>query len=636
MKINNSVWPQKALWVDLNKRDIKIEKISENFAKMYLGERGFNSKRLWDLVKPNVDALSPQNVLLIGVGPLCGTLVPGSGRFTVSAKSPLTDIMGSTNIGGHFGPEMRQAGYSQIIIQGKSKSPTYLWLDNDSVELRNAEHLWGMNTWETQEIIKEEIGDSNIKIITIGPAGENTVRYAAIISGLASAGGRTGMGAVMGSKNLKAIVVRGTKDIEIVNIDKFKELCKFAFEEIKSHPMADDYSTLDQMELITDLETLPVRGLNPQTLIFEAGEEVGGFRYRREFREKRKACYNCPMMCKSFYRINTGKYAGLSGEGPDYGMNQMAPTLDIREMEPLLCIFNLLNQYGIDTGSFMYNVSWAMDCFEKGIITDKDTNGLSLKWGNSEAVIKLIPLIAEKKGFGKILAEGEKRAPFILGKGSEKYSYHIKGMSVAGDPRVGDGHTPGYLTSTRGGDHLRFFLPLPEEIMERLSPGISDMGDPEVIKGKGTAVKWAEDYFAAIDSTSLCKFPWGDPGTYIFKEKLVNTVAELLSAATGFSIDEECLLRIGERIYNIEKAFNSREGLTIKDDNYSNAETFTTIPVPDGPAKGKTWTRREELLKEYYETRKWDFKTGLQTRKTLENLDLHDVADELESAGAII
>jgi len=635
-------WPLPVLWVDLTKRKTKIERVSKDFARMYLGERGFNSRRLWDMVKSDVDALSPENVLCIGVGPLCGTLAPASSRFTVSSKSPLTDVLGSANSGGFFGPELKYAGYSQIVVLGRSKEPVYLWIENEQVEIRDANCLWGRDTWETQELLVEEIGDSTVKTLCIGPAGENMVRYATIISGLSSAAGRTGTGAVMGSKKLKAVSVRGSNDIEIARPEDFEKVCRCAFDNIREG-RNPNWCTLYLMELNAAASGgFRVRGA--PFLIDKvwgadgsAVEAVSGHRFMKEFKLKMRSCFNCPVHCKPFYNVKTGKYAGVYGDGVDFGYTSIAPTCDIREMEPILKMAELFNRYGIDAISFQHVVAWAMNCYENGIITEKDADGLSLTWGNSETVIELIGLIARKEGIGKILGEGEKRAPKLLGRVSEKYMFHIKGMSM-GSPRVKGGHAPGYLTSTRGGDHLRaLFVPpsVPIELLKKyfpdLSGGFGTGFDSKGIRGWGRGVRWFEDFNAVVNSVGLCIFPNSISVAPRRFEQLPEIIAKMLSTATKLEFNAETLLKVGERIHNLEKAFNSREGLTVKDDDYKGAER-----QPQPPQIRKYYEDREELLIEYYQARGWDFQTGYQKRKKLEELNLKDVADELERSGAVI
>ena len=309
-------------------------------------------------------------------------------------------------------------------------------------------------------------------------------------------------------------------------------------------------------------------------------------------------------------------------EGIDYGITQFAAWLDIREMEPILYMYNLLNQYGIDTVSFAANVAWAMDCYERGIITKETTGGLPLNWGDYETAIALVHLIAKREGFGRIIGEGEKRAPELVDRESEKYMYHVKGMTpVVEDPRVMKGFGLGYCTSTRGGDHLRalYMRAFGKSFVKNVFPKIPSVADDHVPKGKGVCVKWLEDYCAALDSCNVCKRPWlnvlPDP-----LERMLDMLTRFVSAVTGFEMNGTEILRVGERIYNVEKAFNSREGLTRKDDNFTNPEKFTKEPVKDGPGRGLGF-ERDEMLNEYYRARGWDH-NGVPTQDKIKDLEV--------------
>lgn len=622
MDVINGGWPQKILWVDLTKGKIKKTDCPDSWVKMYLGARGFNSRRLYDLLKPGIDAFSPQNALLFGVGPLSGTMAPSSGRFTVTAKSPLTDIFGDSNCGGHFGPELRYAGYSQLIFTGISPKPVFLWIDDDRIELRDAQHLTGKNTWETQETILEELRDPTIQIACIGPAGENLVRFAGVLHGQKRAAGRCGMGAVMGSKNLKAVAVRGTKDVEVAHPGRFEKALGDILPLILDSPVCkwrSHYGTPSIMETSHAHGALAIR--NWQYNEWPYVENVSGERLIKEFSLKKQAGFNCWLACKNFCMIREGKFAGTCGEGPDFGVGLVAPMLDIREMEPIIYMNNLFNQYGLDPVSFVEMIAWAMECYEHGIITEKDTGGLSLNWGDSDVVIQLIRMVSEKEGFGKILAEGERRALTLLGKSeASKYMHHVKGMALPiEDPRAQKTTGIGFLTSTRGADHLRsLYVWVTPEMDEYLKSPVSDLRNPI---GKGIALKWFENYSAAVDCSSVCKFSW----MYARPQpRLPEMLANLVSAATGYEFSAEDILSAGERVYNVEKAFNSREGLTRKDDNFSNPDKFLKEPVKDGPAKGAV-LERDQILDEYYQARGWDVATGLQTKGKLIELGLEDL-----------
>lgn len=628
-------WPAEVLWLDLSKGKISRSFPDKDIAENFLGGRGFGSRMLYDITEPGANPLSPENFLMFSVGPLTGTLAPTSSRFVVTSKSPLTDIFGDSNCGGYFGPELRFAGYSQLIFGGKAKKPTYVFIDDDHVEFRDASKFWGMNTWDTQESIVEELGDPSVKVVSIGSAGENLVKYACIISGLKSAAGRCGMGAVMGSKMLKAIAVRGSKSVELGNPDIFEDECRSLVEIIRNGDnfrLWSEQGTPCLLTLTNEWGALGVR--NYQSNYWKYAENVSGEKLRKEFTVKMRSCFNCPVHCRNFYVVKKGHFKGVYGEGPEFSLTQAAPLLDIRSLEPLLELNNLLNQYGIDCVSFYANMMWAIDCFQRGILSLKDTGGIELNWGDYETVLRMVPLIAHREGFGKILAEGEKRASKIVRKGSEKYIYHVKGMfPVVEDPRALKSFGAGYYTSTRGGDHLRALYWSTPKDMDIIFSG-QPTSDPRVAEGKGVALKWYEDFCAAIDALGVCKFPFISIRSKPMSQ-LPDILAKLVQYATGFKIEGERLLKTGERIYNVEKAYNSRLGLGRQDDDFSNPEKFTKEPIPDGPAKGLIF-ERDYILNDYYKARGWDVKTGLQTKSKLEELKLGYIASDLSAIGRLV
>jgi aldehyde:ferredoxin oxidoreductase len=624
------------LEVDLSNNKIVKKSLSEEFARKYLGGRGFNSKKLFELIKPGVDALSPENVLMFAPGCLSGTLAPSSDRFTVTAKSPLTDIFGDSNSGGGFASELKFAGYDQIIIFGKSEEPVYLWIDDDRVEIRDAKKIWGKSTWETISFIKKEIKDSEIEVVSIGQAGENMVRYAAIMNWHKRAAGRTGMGAVMGSKNLKAIAVRGTRDLQVAHPHDFEKACREAYNNIITNPSYErwsEYGTPLLLESCNELGMLGTR--NYETNVDDNVNEYGGIRLKEKFERKMRGCLRCPIHCTHFFYVDSGEYKGEFGDGPEFGLTSLLGNkCGISNLPALLKMNNLCNQYGIDVATLGSMVAWAMDCYQRGIISNKDTDGINLEWGDHHAVIKLIHKVAHREGFGNILAEGEKRAPEIIGKGSEKFIYHCKGLSyMIEDPRSTRLFGSSYFTSTRGGDHLRALATL--DLWRGVEPAkilFNDISvaDPLVVKGKGRVLPWFENFCAVLDAAEICKF------TALCTWLAINPeiLCKLINSATGMELNEETLLEIGERIFNLEKAFNSREGLTRKDDLPSVPEKILKEPLKSGPGKGRVF-EIDEILDEYYQARGWDKETGLPKKEKLEKLGLGEVIPELEKVKAV-
>ncbi|MBI4285129.1 MAG: aldehyde ferredoxin oxidoreductase family protein [Chloroflexi bacterium] len=634
-------WAGTFLDIDLTTGKIERIPVSPEFAEKFIGGMGFNAARLFERVKPGVDALSPENVILFGIGPLTGTLYPGNTRLTVTAKSPLTDVFGATNIGGFIGGELRYAGYDQLAVTGKAARPVYIWIDDERVTIRDATHLWGTTTWETGQKIREELGDPDIQVICIGQAGENLVRFANVTNPPRGSGGRAGMGAVMGSKNLKAVAIRGTKSVKVARLGEFVQLCRESTIFGRSEPRYKHLRTTGSPKWIDFIgEASASGGRNFTRQISDRWEEIKGEKFLPggEYTVRKRGCFSCPIGCSGFFNVKSGEFAQIFGRTPEAGVTIMGLGCDIYNVPFLLKMQELLDKYGMDSLSGGQMLAWAMDCYDRGILTKEDTGGLALEWGNYAAVTELVPMIAKREGFGSLLADGEKRAPQNLGRGSEKLIYHIKGMSCpAEDPRVSRTFGFSYYTAPRGADHLTANITWVPDLLRGSELGkkmaakykkwgsIKSAEHDDDIAGMGESQKWMEDATAIINAAEVCT---RTGGSFEF-------MAKALSAATGLEFTLDKLLAAGERIFNMEKAFNAREGLTRKDDNFSNPEKFTREPVAEGPCKGDVLFNLEEFLDEYYQARGWDVPTGLQTRAKLIQLGLADIIPELESAGAV-
>lgn len=627
-------WSGHILHVDLTDSRISTVPLDTEVATRFLGGRGLNSWTLYNLVRSDIDELGPDNPLLIGAGPLCGSLVPAANKFTFTSKSPLTNIFADSCAGGYFGPELKYAGYDQIVITGIAPFPCYLLIEDDEVRILPAEDIWGKDTWTTQKEIRTQLGD-DLQVACIGQGGENLVRYAGIFHGLKRAAGKFGLGAVMGSKKLKAIAVRGSKGVKVAHPEMLMEFACETAEEIKASPLyrtRSIYGTPHNEDVLSPLGAMTTRNFRDTS--FERYEEIGGIRITEKYSKKMRSCMACPAHCTHVYALAEGPYAGSIGEGPEFTLTSMVgDRCGIGDMEALLKINQLLNEYGMDCAAFGGIVGWAMDCYERGIIDKNDTDGLDLSFGNHEAVIELAHKTAMREGFGNILAEGEKRVPQIVGRGSEKYMHHTKGgIIIAEEPRALPGFGLAYLTSTRGSDHLRARYPLETlgdgaRVAQALF-GSPDAANPKTYKGKGKGVKWFEDLLSAVDALGLCKF------NFPAMMDIVRTPARLARGyfiVTGVEISADQMLQIGERIYNVEKAFNSRLGLGRKDDNFSVPDKFLNEPLKSGAFKGQTFPL-DAMLDEYYQERAWGM-DGLQTRKKLEALGLQEIADELALLG---
>jgi aldehyde:ferredoxin oxidoreductase len=629
-------WSGRILKVDLTSGRIEIDSLKSEVARKFLGGRGLNSWTLYHLVKKDLDEFSPDNPVIIGVGPLCGTLVPAANKFTFTTKSPLTNIFADSCAGGYLGPEIKYAGYDQILITGASNKPVYLLIEDEDVQILSAKNLWGKDTWTTQKEIMRMHGD-DFQIATIGQGGENLVRYAGVIHGLKRAAGKFGIGAVMGSKKLKAVAVRGGKGVKVAHPDLLMAYTLDTVKEIKKSPLYQTrsvYGTPHLEDVLSPLGLMSTRNFRETS--FDRFEDIGGIKLTERYSHKMRSCMGCPAHCTHIYKLEEGPYSGSFGEGPEFTLTSMVgDRCGISDLEALLKINQLLNEYGMDSAAFGGIVGWAMDCYERGIIDKNDTNGLELNFGNAEAVIELVHKTANRDGFGDILAEGEKRAPQLVGRGSGEYMFHTKGgIIIAEEPRALPGFGLAYLTSTRGSDHLRARYPLETigdgaEVAQKLF-GSKDAANPKTPKGKGVGVKWFEDLLAIVDSFGLCKF------NYPAMMDIVSTPEKLARGffiVTGIEISPEELLQTGERIYNVEKAFNARLGLSRKDDNFSVPDKFLKEPLKDGAFKGQTFPL-DTMLDEYYEARGWGA-DGLQTRKKLLELGLEEVARELTSLGVV-
>ncbi|NIN53745.1 MAG: aldehyde ferredoxin oxidoreductase [Nitrososphaeria archaeon] len=640
---NNEVygWAGKILRVDLDSGHTSREPTLK-YAKKFLGGRGINWGILYSEIKTGTDALSPENMIGIGTGILTGTLTPAACRSSLDMKSPLTHAVGSADVGGHWGPELKFAGYDNILIRGRSKNPVYLWIDDEHVEPRDARKLWGMTTWETPGLIREELGDQDIQVLCIGPAGENLCMGACVIANNGRAAGRCGVGAVWGSKNLKAIAVRGTGSVEVAKPEEFIQTVDRFYETLVNDAGFQGLSKFGTAGWV--IGEAAVGAARPfknsqDTYWPDYFSKSGGRLLVERYQVRRLACFSCPVHCSQWVEVDEGPFSGLKGEA--YEANTDANwgfRVGVDYLPATIKLHILCNQLGLDIDIPSVTVAWAMECYQRGILTKEDTEGLDLTWGNYEAIIELLHRIAYRKGrFANILADGVKRASEKIGRGSEKYAMHVKGQDLYEEGRVGYGYALGAATSTRCGTHTRGsvvgaeFGHVPSEVSERVY-GVPTASDKWNHKGKGKLVVYTERCKGIFDSLGVCVYVtnWWSP--YLMGPDMC---AELVTAATGWRVTGKELLNIGERIQNVEKAFNVREvGFTRKDDSLP--DRFFE-PIPSGPMKGLRLEREkwEEALNEYYREHRWDIETGLQTKECLENLDLKELVDDLEKIGKL-
>jgi aldehyde:ferredoxin oxidoreductase len=623
---------RKIAYIDLTSGEIVTRSIPPALRRKFLGGRGLDAYLVYNHVPKGADPLGPENVSVISAGVLVGTCASASARTHVGGKSPLTGYFGSCNMGGFFAPELRWAGFDHLVIRGRSEKPVYLWIQNGTIEIRDAAGLWGLGTFETQERLRAMHDDEDLQALVIGPAGEKMVRYANVMTSIKNAGGRSGMGAVLGSKNLKAVAVRGTMDIEI------------AFPE---EALAYDKQIIDG---ITKTKLTKIMGTFGTMFIYGVTNSTGLVRVRN-FQDNQlpdseaiecenieassigtSGCFGCQIHCRHRYVIREGEYAGTYAEGPEYtSQGAFGAELGCRDFTTILVGNHLVNHLGIDTLETGSMLAWAFECFEKGMITEADTGGLKLEWGNHKIVPKLIEMIARREGIGDVLADGPLRAAAKIGKGSDKLLVHVKGMSnLHSDERPTPALALGIATGTRGSDHLRSrpaidLYHLPEEVLRKVygqptpydGPLTSSYNDYE---GKPRMVQWQEMVYMAVDCLGVCKYHtvFLSPNHLNFNE-----FSKLLKLNTGMEVSPLEVWEVAERAYNIERLFNLREGATRKDDWL--VDRYFDEPTPSGldVARGKTIDREKfrAMIDEYYRLHGWD-DSGVPTKETLERLGI--------------
>ncbi len=581
---------------------------------------------LYNHLSPGIDPLSPDNVLLIGAGLLTGIPALGSGRCDIAAKSPITGAIGDSNIGGFFAPEMRMAGFDHLVIKGKAEKPVYLWIHNEEIEILDASHLWGKDTFETQALIRSDHGDEEIKSLVIGNAGENLVRFANVRTGMKNAAGRTGMGCVMGSKNLKAVAARGTMDIKFTHPEQLLDYCK----EMIDMVMKNRYSrAASKWGTLVIYSTTNTTGLI-RTRNFQLNQLEQGWGIEPEEMDKytigMSGCFGCPVSCRHRYTLKEGVFAPIFAEGPEYtSLGAFGTMVDCRKMETVLVANHLVNKYGLDTLETGGLIAWAMELYEKGIITEKITNGLKLEWGDEEVLFELIRQITYREGFGNILADGFKIAIEKIGQESKYYAIQVKDMSnLHSDERPTPSFALGIATSTRGADHLRSrpaidLYGLPEDFLEEIY-GAPMSSDYRSYEGKSRMVWWQELLYAVTDSLGTCKFQTVFLAVHAPKWE---EFSKLIYLVSGIQYTTSQLMEIGERIYTIERMFNNREGFSREDDALPERyfKEATPIGLPRVRDRKINKEKFEKMLDEYYTLHGWD-DNGVPTIETTQKLGI--------------
>ena len=615
------------LYVNLSDGSLQKKPLERDFAMKYVGGRGFSSRILWDELEPGIEPFSPANIVILAAGPLNGTPTPSASRLTVAAKSPLTGALGDANSGGYFAPEMKYAGFDAIVVQGTSPEPVYLWVEDGHAELRPAKHLWGLGIHEVGERLKEENDDETIHVCAIGPGGENLVRYACVLTDGESAGGRCGIGAVMGAKRLKAVAVRGTRDVGLADPKRFKAALDLYRETLEGETWTETLRRLGTPNLVAHREKLGIWGAkNFQRATVEGWQKISGEAFREKFLHKAMGCMGCMVRCRRYSAITEGPFAPIYTKGPEYDViNALGAKPYITDPAVILRAQYLCDDYGIDVQTTGSSIAMGMELYERGLLKKEQVDGQELVFGNGEALLHFIDKIPRREGFGDLLAEGTK----IMGErlNAKYYAIHVKGLEVdATDPRMFVTRALTYSVATRGSCHLRGFPYIDEFIKPDEAEaffGTPAVASLEALEGKGKMVAWSEDWVTLADLTGVCKFAWYRSRSFpMLIKRGLELVNEILVSATGLPFTPEVLLRCGERVYNVEKLFNLREGFG-READYP-PERFFREETPDGPAKGSKLNRvdYDRVLEDYYQARGWDKKTGKPTRRKLQELGL--------------
>ncbi len=608
----------KILRIDLTNGKITEEFPDEETLKLYLGGAGLATKYLIEEVPKGIDPLGSENKLIFMTGPLTGTNSPSTGRYSVVTKSPLTGIWGQANSAGFWGRDLKRSGYDGVIFEGISPKPVYLVTEDGKAELRDASHLWGKNTSDTTKTIKEELGDK-FNVSCIGISGEKLVKFAAIMNDCdkpnwGRAAGRCGVGAVMGSKNLKALAAKGNIKIQVANPEEYKEEAKQRYDWVNQSLLKmtlEVYGTATMVDLVGVKGGIPTN--NWQTGVFPNLEKINGTAINDTILTKRKPCFACPIACGRLAEIKEGKYKS-KGEGPEYeSIGSLGTMCGVDNLEAITLAHFLCNEYGLDTISAGNTISFAMECYQKGILTNEQTGGIELNFGDADVVIDLIPKISNREGIGDLMAEGTRNMAEKLGNDSMKFAMQVKGLELpAYDSRAAKITGLAYATANRGGDHITAwiegpaFLSMPFMLVED-----ADVGDPlQEIPEKTFILKDLEDGFGVFDAIGGCKFM----GIVLSADDWASLISKLL----GYEFTATDFRKTGERLYNLARIFNVREGISRKDDTLP--ARLLEEPLPEGPAEGQT-VNLDPLLDAYYEFRGWD-KNGIPTKEKLRELGL--------------
>ena len=610
----------KLLRVNLADGTWRDEHLTNELAELYIGGAGMAARILYDELKPGIDPFSPENKVIFLTGPVEGTMIPTASRIGLYAKSPLTNSFFHSSAGGHFAPELKFAGYDGIIFEGRAAKPVYLFIDDGYVELRDASHLWGMDTNRVQLELFEELGSDAIQIAAIGPAGEKLVRFACVICGCRALG-RGGLGAVLGSKNVKAVAVRGQGSVEVPDMRRMKVFLDEMFARFNANPATSEilprYGT---PVLVNANNTLGLFGYkNWQDEFFPDADGLSGDTMRKKIVKRDKSCFACPARCSKFSIVGSGPYEGVRNEGPEYeDIFSLGSMCGHNDIEVVTAAERLCDDLGVDAIEAGVAIAFAMECCERGLLSKNDTDGIDLRFGRADLIVPLVEKIALREGrLGNLLAEGVKRASETIGNGSAYFAMHNKGLTFAGHSARGmPGFALGYASGPRGGSHHD----------GRPTGERTGLVPRETIEGKGEYTARINHLNIFTDSLIVCHLTesiWGPLD-------VTDSAVKCLNAATGMNMTREEARTAAERIWNLIRAFAVREGYRREHDQLP--PRFLEEPIKSGPSSGMAITRQmlDDLLDQYYAFRGWDKTTGIPTRERLLHLGLEDIARDME------
>lgn len=613
----------KILHVDLTLHETWVEQPSEKFYREYMGGSAMALYYILSTTPSNIDAFDPRNILVLAASVLTGAPISGLSRLTVAAKSPLTNCIGDSQSGGFFPTEFKFSGFDAVVISGRSTEPVYLWLENGKFELRPAGHLWGHTTGDVQETIRRDLGDKRIEVLQCGIAGENKVRFANLMNNANRANGRTGMGAVMASKNLKAVAVRGDKKPAIFDPDGLRHLAKWGSEHLKESDVFSfsKFGTAGGVSWASDEGGFATR--NWSSGVFEGSQDIDGATINEKILKHRDTCFACSIHCKPVDEIVDGPYhVDPTYGGPEYEtLYAFGSSCGIKDLSAITYANQLCNMYGMDTISCGATIAWAMDCFEKGIITKEETGGLNLNFGNTEAMVQLVEMIAKREGFGNELAEGSFRAAEKIGRGSSDLVVTVKKQELpAHMPQLKPSLGLIYAVNPFGADHQSSehdpsYLLYPDKMKQ---VGLVDPQPANVLNEEKVRFAFVTQcFYACLDSLNICQFVFG-PSWQLYDPM---QVVELVKLITGWDVTMEELLRLGEKRINLMRVFNMRENI---DRSFDILPKKMQQPLRGGKSNGLfiDFDNFEKAKDHYYELAGWDVEKGLPQKEKMDRLGL--------------